>query len=507
MKYNPPVGSTDPNASYVDKNVPGAVRGSAVPAPAIEFPQREIVDVIAKAGLTPSPTLQLWDALKFLGLSSALRSRRWTNVISMTLSSAPGAPAEGDLYLVPAGATGVWAGNYGKIAEWSGLAWSYFTPSDGHGISLPDGRVFERIGGTYAEKLALDAQSGKWSTGAVGGTPNAITATLTPAPSALTSGMSIVLIIATPNTGPATLNVGGSGALQIVNQYGAALSGRELTGPVRFTYDGTKWWATVTQPVLTANLTFYVNSATGNDANNGVTAGTAFATIQKAVTQAQRINLNGYGIGINVADGNYTGPVILGPVSGGAVTIVGNANTPANCIVSQPVGSSFLGTTGQWNISGFTVSAAASGGGDPGCGVYAAGSGSQITISNMNFGACFGPHIYASNGGQALISGQINITGSAPSIMTAAVSGSVTINPSNNPVLNLPSNVTISNAVTVADDLGTIWGRFSSVTGAGTVTGKKFSASKNGVIDTLGSGINHYPGTTAGTTTTGGQYA
>lgn len=55
MKYNQPYGSTDPNAPYVDRNTPGAVAGSRVPAAAIEHPQREIMAVIAAAGIAPDP--------------------------------------------------------------------------------------------------------------------------------------------------------------------------------------------------------------------------------------------------------------------------------------------------------------------------------------------------------------------------------------------------------------------------------------------------------------------
>ena len=67
MKYNPPAGSQDPDAKYVTGQ-PGKVRGSAVPAEAVEHPQREIVEVIKKAGLTPSADDlgQLWKALQQL---------------------------------------------------------------------------------------------------------------------------------------------------------------------------------------------------------------------------------------------------------------------------------------------------------------------------------------------------------------------------------------------------------------------------------------------------------
>lgn len=53
MKYQPPIGSADPNASYVDDNPAAGQEGSAVPAKAVEHPQREIQTVITAAGLTP----------------------------------------------------------------------------------------------------------------------------------------------------------------------------------------------------------------------------------------------------------------------------------------------------------------------------------------------------------------------------------------------------------------------------------------------------------------------
>jgi hypothetical protein len=54
MKYKQPYGVADPNAPYVDRNTPGAVAGSRVPAAAIEHTMREIIAVITDAGLTPS---------------------------------------------------------------------------------------------------------------------------------------------------------------------------------------------------------------------------------------------------------------------------------------------------------------------------------------------------------------------------------------------------------------------------------------------------------------------
>lgn len=168
----------------------------------------------------------------------------WVPVLSMTLSSAPGNPVVGDTYLVPSNATGPWSANIGKLAEWSGSVWSYIAPPDGHGVSLPDGRVFERIDGAYVEKPALDVQSGKWSYAVAGGTANALTATLNPAPQALTVGMVVVLKIAATNTAAApTLNVNGMGTATIKRASGqtAAMGDIPVNAFVPFIWDGTNW--------------------------------------------------------------------------------------------------------------------------------------------------------------------------------------------------------------------------------------------------------------------------
>lgn len=52
--------------------------------------------------------------------------------------------------------------------------WKIFVAKNEHGVSLPDGKVFERIGGTYIEKPALDSQSGKWNYAVATGTVNAL---------------------------------------------------------------------------------------------------------------------------------------------------------------------------------------------------------------------------------------------------------------------------------------------------------------------------------------------
>lgn len=229
---------------FRDENLVAGTSGTEVTALWLNMVQEEVLKVITEAGLGPSSGdwTQLWQALQTLGLAPD-RSRRWLAVNSMTLSSAPGAPSTGDAYLIPAGATGIWSGHIGKVAVWSGAAWTYIMPTDGHGISLPDGRVFERVTGTYIEKIAVDVQSGRWSYAIAGGTANALTASLNPAPASAAAGMAIVLLIAADNTAAATLNLNGLGALPILTASGAALLPGDLPagGTVHLISTGASW--------------------------------------------------------------------------------------------------------------------------------------------------------------------------------------------------------------------------------------------------------------------------
>lgn len=59
--------------------------------------------------------------------------RHFFAVHSATTTAPPGGPAVGDHYLVPAGATGAWAGQADKVAIWRNLTdgWLFVSPPDG----------------------------------------------------------------------------------------------------------------------------------------------------------------------------------------------------------------------------------------------------------------------------------------------------------------------------------------------------------------------------------------
>ncbi|WGD31193.1 hypothetical protein AncyloWKF20_05060 [Ancylobacter sp. WKF20] len=90
MKYYAPFGSSDPNAPYVDRNTPGAVVGSKVPAKAIETLQRELAKLTTASGLaeSDSDTTQVATAVRSQRLNYAVAGGS-ANALTVTLDPAP----------------------------------------------------------------------------------------------------------------------------------------------------------------------------------------------------------------------------------------------------------------------------------------------------------------------------------------------------------------------------------------------------------------------------------
>lgn len=221
-KYDPPISKPIPSSG---QTVEGTIR--------LEVAFSDVANVTIKI----DPTMQV--ALQ------RLTRLPWVPVLSMTMATPPASPAIGDTYLIPAAPTGAWVGQAGNIAEYGASGWAIISPPNGHGISLPDGRVFERIGGIYAEKIALDAQSGKWSFAVAGGTANALTATLDPAPTAYVAGMRVRMKVPSTNTGAMTLNLNGLGAKGIGRKDGADLVAGSVVANqiIDLVYDGARFQA------------------------------------------------------------------------------------------------------------------------------------------------------------------------------------------------------------------------------------------------------------------------
>lgn len=81
MLYNKPFDATDPNAGYVNGNPSTSTPGSIPCAEGLEYPQREIVNVITGAGLTPSNG----DLTQLLKAVQAIAAGATPNVPSVSL--------------------------------------------------------------------------------------------------------------------------------------------------------------------------------------------------------------------------------------------------------------------------------------------------------------------------------------------------------------------------------------------------------------------------------------
>jgi len=252
---------------------------------------------------------------------------------------------------------------------------------------------------------------------------------------------------------------------------------------------------------LTAPLTLYVRSD-GDDANDGLsnTAGGALATIQAAVDLAFLHGPGPYAVTIYVGAGTY-GPVATPARPGPALIIIGNVVTPSSVTIANAAGHAFgIYGPNTATVSGIKATTTVS----SDRGGFISYAPSTLTLDQCETGPCTGGAIHAL-GGQVSVSSH-KYSGGAQVLLLANVGG--TIFPSG--VHAITAAITISGAVANASGGGNIRVSASSplsFTGGASVTGKRYSAVLNGIIDTLGGGPNFFPGTVAGTSSSGGQYA
>jgi hypothetical protein len=258
---------------------------------------------------------------------------------------------------------------------------------------------------------------------------------------------------------------------------------------------------------LTADRTYYVRTD-GSDSNTGLanTAGGAFLTIQKAVDVAMTIDAKGYNVTIKVADGTYTGtvniqaaPVGISTKSAGTLgvfTIEGNTTTPANCVISTTSDCfSITGPDAYVTIKGFKLTSSTK----KCISVY---KGGVVTTGVMEYGSASSDAHIGVYDGVLAATAAYTISGSALYHLLAEGNaviyvwdGTWTITLTGTPAFT--SFVYSAENATV----------FCTQTFSGSATGVRYQAELNGVIRVFGAGATYFPGNSAGTTATGGQYA
>lgn len=449
----------------------------------------------------------------------------WVPVISMTVTAPPATPSVGDLYLVPSGAIGAWTGQAGKIAEYTSAGWGIISPPDGHGISLPDGRVFERVNGIYIEKLALDTQSGKWLYGVSAGTANALTVALTPVPQALVAGQVLRIKVSATNTAAATLNVNGLGAKPIVRVDDGALIESDLTAGdvIEIVYTGTQWrllsfCRSLLPKPLTQTQIFYIRPD-GNDNNTGLenTPASAFKTLQGAwgAVSSRYMPSDKYAIEFRLAPGAYEGVTFGGYT--GVVKVVGAAATRSQYVIKEPAGQTFAisASNGHVIVEGVTIQSVTAAGIETLL-VWADGAG-KITLRDTRF-VCPANNpaltlIYLGGGGKVDVRGSIDVfgvdgAGSTINSVVRAEQGAVFSGGLYAyPVVWAVYNIKVSNSWAVSNSLSPQSWVGVTFSKAGSIfTGRRYYIDGNAVVQTAGAGPNFFPGDIAGVVASGGQY-
>lgn len=242
--------------------------------------------------------------------------------------------------------------------------------------------------------------------------------------------------------------------------------------------------------MLTADRTYYV-ATTGSDSNDGLTAGSPFLTIQKAVDVVCSIDCSIYQATIQIADGTYSAGATLNRYNGAeAPVILGNASVPANCVVSVNGGTCFYNASGQlWNISGVKLVTTTSGN------CIHVNFSSSLVFSAVDFGACAGYHIIAESGSTVSCLGtSYAITGGANTHLRAGMHSIIWM---------LPSACVISGTPAFAQYFANV-DRQSTVVifteaYSGSATGARYYVHKGGIIDAGGGTL---PGNSAGTQVT-----
>jgi hypothetical protein len=374
-------------------------------------------------------------------------------------------------------------------------------------------------------QLTRAVQSGIVNYGLDVGAINAIAITPTQPIAAYALGQRFIIKMTYPNTSQVTLNVSGLGAKPLVHLDLTPLNPWELLAGemIEVAYDGTRFQLISGGPPgtivsLTQPRDLYVNDAIGSDTlYDGTTPtitgvmGGPFKTIQKALDQVPKFNLGGWYFTIHVADGTYfsTSLNLRTPNGSGTIFITGNPTTPANCIIHSTAGTAFMHANGgHYRANGFRLLVDGPQGGDPGHAIYSGFNGGEFDVDAMNFGNVAAGHMVAGNNGQIQFWGPITVSGSplGGDHCFASGNGAVFSEPIPTlPTVNITAPINVQNWANASDG-GVVTLKYSSITGAANVSGRKYNANINGIVETFGGGASYLPGTLAGTTNNGGQY-
>jgi hypothetical protein len=256
---------------------------------------------------------------------------------------------------------------------------------------------------------------------------------------------------------------------------------------------------------LTANQSFYVSNG-GSDTTGDGSSSAPWATLQQAWnTIIAGYDCNGFQITVNVADGTYAPLVASGSVLGsGTVLFQGDIASPSNCTISATNASCFLvDNNATIQVAGFRLVATGTSI-LAGVGLFVRLGGQLNIAGDMQFGSCAVAHIACNGGGEVTATGvEWTIGSPAPSHISCS-QGFINLQ---TVTINISSAMAFGSAFCAVTSMGFVQIQAGSSFIGSAATGTKYTIALNSVINTGGSGASFFPGSVAGTTSTGGQYA
>jgi hypothetical protein len=250
---------------------------------------------------------------------------------------------------------------------------------------------------------------------------------------------------------------------------------------------------------LTANTTYYVRTD-GSDSNTGLanTSGGAFLTLAKAMTVAGALDCLSYQLTISVQAGTFTAPVSLPRVVGALPPILTGVGSTTFISITgpSPAVQNIAGT--PWIVQNMKLASTA------GDGLHTELGGS-IQFQGIEFGACGGNgHIVAYAQSTIKCLGNYSISGSSLSHFQCV--GYIDCA---NFTVTFLANVSFGTAFAyAATPNGYLRGQSNTYSlGSFTVTGPRYFAQWNALLFTGSAGATYFPGSTAGSTLSGGIYS
>lgn len=349
------------------------------------------------------------------------------------------------------------------------------------------------------------------------GSAGAIIATYSPAITSLTDGLYLAVKLANPLINGGTINVNGLGAKAIVlgdatpppfNTFVAGMTVLLVysTALGKFQVANTSAGMFYLKP--TSSYSIFVNTSTGSDtlfdgtsaSVTGIGGQGPFKTIGKAMLAAFGYAPSQFMITIQVAAGTYN-EVVTTPATAGPNVTINGASASSVIVSSGATASITVQGPNSLTVENLTIQNS----GNSNTHGFVATNGATMFTSNCGSNGITGS-VFSAVAGGTIFPGNHTFNGSCYSCFEAANNGTIYFEAG---TFTYSTSISVSFATVMAQTgVVTYNANFSAPTfvNPGFVSGQKYDALLNGVINFGGLGISFLPGTVAGTSSTGGQY-